>query len=153
MSPRAAWRLESLSFTEVYDYVPGEADWFASALPMEGARATEPRVGDVARQDVPRCGLRDRVGAVRQQVEAAGWDICVVVNEHDVVLGLLRARELEASDEMTAEQVMRSGPATYRPDALVADVTKRLHQRRVKGVLVTRSDGTLIGWLRRQDVE
>ena len=26
MSPRAAWRLESLGFTEVYDYVDGKAD-------------------------------------------------------------------------------------------------------------------------------
>lgn len=52
-----------------------------------------------------------------------------------------------------AEQVMRPGPATYRPDALVSDVIERLRQRRVSGVLVTRSDGTLIGWLRRDDVE
>ena len=37
MSPRAAARLESLGFRQVYDYVAGEADWFASGLPMEGA--------------------------------------------------------------------------------------------------------------------
>jgi hypothetical protein len=33
MSPRAAWRLEGLGFERVYDYVPGESDWFASGLP------------------------------------------------------------------------------------------------------------------------
>ena len=36
MSPRAAWRLESLGFTKVYDYVPGKTDWLAAGLPREG---------------------------------------------------------------------------------------------------------------------
>ena len=36
MSPRAAWRLEGLGFEKVFDYVPGEADWFASGLPRDG---------------------------------------------------------------------------------------------------------------------
>jgi hypothetical protein len=30
MSPRAAWRLETLRFAEAYDYIPGKADWFAT---------------------------------------------------------------------------------------------------------------------------
>src|SRR5438270_473833 len=131
MSPRAAWRLESLGFSEVYDYVPGEADWFAFGLPMEGAKAPLPRVGAVARRDIPRCGLQVRIGEIRRRVEAAGWDVCVVVNDRDVVLGLLRQRELGADAEMTAEQVMRSGPATYRPDAKVADVREYLEKRGV----------------------
>src|SRR6266511_4403171 len=36
MSPRAAWRLESMGFAEVYDYVAGKADWGAAGLPLEG---------------------------------------------------------------------------------------------------------------------
>ena len=151
MSPRAAWRLEVLGFTAVYDYAPGEADWFACGLPMEGAQAALPRVGQLARQDVPRCGLSEKIDAVREGVEPAGWNICVVVNEEGVVLGLLRESELAAAPEKTAEHVMRSGPATYRPDALVADVVKAMETRDVQGVLVTRSDGRLVGWLRRDD--
>jgi hypothetical protein len=27
MSPRAAWRLESIGFGQVYDYAAGKADW------------------------------------------------------------------------------------------------------------------------------
>ena len=42
MSPRAAWRLDSLGFQQVYDYVAGEADWFASGLPREGRDAAIP---------------------------------------------------------------------------------------------------------------
>jgi rhodanese-related sulfurtransferase len=30
MSPRAASRLESLGFTEVYDYIDGKLDWMAA---------------------------------------------------------------------------------------------------------------------------
>lgn len=151
MSPRAASRLETLGFTEVYDYTPGEADWFAWGLPMEGAKASLPRVGTAARRDVPRCHLRDRVADIRARV--ADWDVCVVVNERDVVLGLLRPREFETAAEATAEDAMRSGPATWRPDGLLSDALEHLLARRVPGVLVTRSDGTLVGWLRRADAE
>jgi Mg/Co/Ni transporter MgtE len=151
MSPRAAWRLESLGFTAVYDYMPGEADWFAFGLPMEGAQAAVPRVGKLARRDVPRCSLLARIGEVSTRVRTANWDICVVVNEENVVLGLLRERELAADPNASVEQVMRSGPATYRPDALVAVVAERMDRRGVSGVLVTLSDGRLVGWLCRED--
>jgi predicted transcriptional regulator len=151
LSPRAAWRLETLGFTEVYDYEPGEADWFAYGLPMEGEQAQQPRVGSLARRDIPRCGLQERIGDVQARVQAAGWNLCAVVNQKDIVLGLLREQELGSGPEATAQEVMRSGPATYRPDALVSDVAKQLIKRDVAGVLVTRSDGALIGWLRRED--
>ena len=42
MSPRAAWRLESLGFGDVYDYVAGKVDWMAAGLPIEGANAHHP---------------------------------------------------------------------------------------------------------------
>ena len=153
MSPRAAWRLETLGFSEVYDYTAGEADWFASGLPMEGANAAFPYVGEVARRDIPRCTLRERIGDVQQRVQAAGWDRSVVVNEHEIVLGLLRERELAGDPAGTIEAVMRSGPATYRPDTVVRAAVEQLAKRKVSGVLVTRSDGTLLGWLRRDDAE
>lgn len=88
---------------------------------------------------------------MREAVKAAGWNVCVVVNQETVVLGLLRERELAAAPEKRADQVMRSGPATYRPDALVADVVQAMETRDVRGVLVTLSDGRLVGWLRRDD--
>lgn len=122
-------------------------------MPRSILRDELPRAGTVARRDVPRCGLGERIGEVRKRVEADDWDLCVVVNEEEVVLGLLRARELGADSDATVEQVMRSGPATYRPDTLLTYAVERLRKRDVQGVLVTRSDGTLIGWLRREDAE
>src|SRR5689334_6170303 len=35
LSPRAAARLESLGFADVYDYAAGKADWIAMGLPTE----------------------------------------------------------------------------------------------------------------------
>jgi predicted transcriptional regulator len=153
MSPRAAWRLQALSFTQVHDYTAGEADWFAYGLPMEGANSSILHTGEIVRHDIPRCGLSERIGDVQQRVEAAGWDRCVVVNEDEIVLGLLRERELAGDSNGTVEAVMRSGPATYRPDTTVIDGVGQLAKRNVSGVLVTRSDGTLLGWLRREDAE
>ena len=103
MSPRAAWRLESLGFPTVLDYAPGKADWFASGLPREGRDATIPRVGDLARHDVPTCWLGERVEEVEKRVRAAGGDTCVVVNDDRIVLGLLRGAALEVNTETPVE--------------------------------------------------
>src|SRR5918995_4150519 len=94
MSPRAAWRLEGMGFTDVYDYPPGKADWSASGLLMEGTGANEPTIGEVARRDVPTCAPAEKVGAARERAHEAGWDRCVVVGKERVVLGLLREKEL-----------------------------------------------------------
>ena len=49
MSPRAACRLQTLGFTNVYDYVLGKADWLAHGLPTEGEQADVPRAKDLLR--------------------------------------------------------------------------------------------------------
>jgi CBS domain-containing protein len=153
MSPRAAWRLESLGFTEVYDYAAGKADWLAWGMPREGTAAQVPTVGEVARRDAPTCGLADRVADAKARAQASGFDACVVVNEQRVVLGLLRSQELDGDPNARAEQVMRAGPTTYRPDVLARETGARMHERRVDVLLVTTPDGTLVGLLRREDAE
>jgi CBS domain-containing protein len=153
MSPRAAWRLEGLGFEKVYDYVPGKADWFASGLPKEGRLASVPTIGDAARRDVPTCAPAEKVENAWDRVRAAGWDACVVVNKERVVLGLLREKELSSDPETTVERVMRSGPTTFRPDVLVGKMAKRMRERGARTVLVTTSDGRLVGLLYRDDAE
>jgi hypothetical protein len=74
--------------------VPGKADWFASGLPREGWLAPVPTIGEAAWRDVPTCAPAEKVGAVRERVQKAGWCRCVVVNKERVVLGLLRERAL-----------------------------------------------------------
>lgn len=153
MSARAAWRLESLGFTEVYRYTAGKADWLANGLPTEGTQADVPTVGDLARRGVPTCGLTDRVGDVRGRVQAAGWDVCIVVNDQNIVLGRLRRKELDSAPSLTVEQVMEEGPTTYRLDRLAEQTASYLAERQVENVLVTTSDGELIGLFYRDDVK
>ena len=153
MSPRAAWRLEGLGFSEVYDYAPGKVDWFAAGLPMEGALAGVPTVGDVARGDVPTCAPGEKVGEVRGRVRGTGWDRCVVVNGVRVVLGVLREKELASDSEATAGEAMRPGPTTVRPDTPAGKMAERMHKRGTASVLVTTPDGELVGLMYRSDAE
>jgi hypothetical protein len=62
MSRRAAWRLENMGFRDIHDYVDSKLDWMAAGLPTEGTNAQRPRAGEVARKDVPTCGLKENVG-------------------------------------------------------------------------------------------
>jgi CBS domain-containing protein len=154
MSPRAASRLETLGFGRVFDYVAGKADWMAAGLPVEGTEADRPRAASVVRRQVPTCRLEELVGEVRRRTGDAGWDTCVVVNDGCVVLGRLRKRELESSDpNAPAEQVMQSGPATFRPSAPLESVLERMRDRKLESLLITTPDGVLVGVAYRKDVE
>jgi|SRR5215211_2404744 CBS domain-containing protein len=153
MSPRAAWRLEGLGFERVYDYVPGKADWFASGLPKEGRLALVLTIGDAARREVPTCTPVEKIGVVRERVRKIGWDRCVVVNKERVVLGLLREKELSSDPKVSVEEAMRNGPATFRPNKPVGNMAKRMQDREATAVLVTTSDGRLVGLLFREDAE
>lgn len=153
MSARAAWRLELLGFDRVYRYQPGKMDWMAHDLPIDGTEANVPRSGDLARHDLPTCGPDDRMGDIASRVKAEGWDACAVVNAEHVVLGLLRGAELSADPEMIAARVMEPGPKTYRPYASLQTAAGYMDQHGLNGVLITDSDGRLIGMLRRVDVQ
>ncbi len=153
MSPRAAARLASLGFTQVYDYVAGEADWLAFGLPTEGTDADAPRAGHLARRDVPTCRLTDRIGDVRGRVQAAGWTQCIIVDEHRVVLGRVRGDAFDGDPTLTVETVMEAGPATVRPSEPINALTKRMRDRHVDSIVISTSDGVLVGVLRSADAE
>jgi len=136
----------------VYDYQAGKQDWMGAGLPTEGTNAQRPRLVDVLRRDVPTCSLDERLGDVRDRAVAAGWDACVVVSQGRVVLGLLRAKELDADPDLLAEQVMRPGPSTYRPFVSVHEMQRTMTERNMESSPVTTSDGKLVGLVRRQDI-
>jgi predicted transcriptional regulator len=123
-----------------------------AGLPTEGTNTQIPRLVDVVRRDVPTCSLGERLGDVRDRVMAAGWDACVVVSTDRVVLGLLRAEELQAGPELPVDRVMRPGPSTYRPFVSVAEMSRIMSDRDMASSPVTTSDGRLVGLVRRQDV-
>jgi len=151
MSPRAAWRLESLGFGEVYDYVAGKLDWMAAGLRTEGTNAAHPRAGEVSRRDVPTAGLAERLGDVRERVRASGWDAVVVINPERVVFGLLRSKELDKDSELRMDQAMRPGPSTFRPYVSIKEMAETMTKHMLESSPITTSDGRLVGLLLQQD--
>jgi rhodanese-related sulfurtransferase/CBS domain-containing protein len=153
-SARAAWRLASLGFTQVFRYTLGKADWLANGLPVEGAEARKPGAGDLADLDAPTCKRGERVADVRARVGADGWDRCVVVNDDLVVLGLLTATDLTKADQSwPAEEAMERDPQCFRLDAPVEAVKEYFEQNRgTDSVLVTTTDGKLYGLIKRDGV-
>jgi hypothetical protein len=153
MSARAAWRLEELGFTQVYDYAPSKIDWFASGLPREGKAAEIPWTGDLARDDVPTCMPGDRVGEVHEHVVASGYDLAVVLNEHRIVLGVLGGDALSKDPDARVGDVMELGPKTQRPHIPVEDLLGSRSYDGVKSWIVTTSHGVFNGLLLRDDAE
>jgi Mg/Co/Ni transporter MgtE len=151
MSPRAAWRLESLGFRQVYDYVAGKLDWMAAGLPTEGTNAKHPRAGEVSRKDVPTAQLDERLGEVSERVRANGWDAAVVINSERVVLGLLRSKELEKDPNLSVEHAMRPGPSTFRPYVSIKEMAENMTQHMLESSPITTSDGRLVGLLLQKD--
>jgi Mg/Co/Ni transporter MgtE len=151
MSPRAAWRLESMGFPRVYDYEAGKQNWMASGLPTEGKYAGFPRAGGLARRDVPTARLEEHLGEVRKQVEASEHDTAVVVNEERVVLGLLRPEQLEGDPGARIEDAMSPGPSTFRPHVYVTEMAEFMQRHDLPSAPITTGDGVLVGLLLRDD--
>src|SRR5262245_49885679 len=59
LSARAAWRLESMGYQEVYRYTAGKADWLAAGLPTEGAEANKPTLKMILQKNILTCGPKD----------------------------------------------------------------------------------------------
>ncbi len=146
-------RLETLGFTQVFDYAAGKADWTSSGLPTEGTLTEQPRAGNVARRGIPTCSLTDRLGDARDRAQDADQNVCIVVDDHGVVLGRLRGDALREDPEATIESVMEDGPTTVRADASLEEITGRMRKRGVGSILVTDPEGRLLGILYRNEAE
>ena len=151
MSPRAASRLETLGFTRVYDYSAGKADWGSYGLPLEGQADSSTRASSITSTEVPTCRLDELVPDIAARVPAA-WDIYVVVNDARIVLGLIGRSALRSNQPRTAEDAMTPGPSTIRPSARLEAVAARMHEQSLTRMIVTRSDGTLLGAVRAEDI-
>lgn len=147
MSPRAAWRLEALGFTEVYDYVGGKADWRAAGLATERREPGPPRAIEVMSRDVPTCTPDERVVDVIGRLGQSAAPALLVVNASNVVQGRLRPGRVDPEDTRLAGEVMEVGPPTIRADADVAETRERMRKRHVSHLLVSTPDGVLLGVL------
>ena len=112
-----------------------------------------PRAGDVVRQDDLTCRLSDRLGDVVEKIRESGKESCVIVADGNVVLGRVRGSAFDGNPDSRLEEVMESGPTTIRTNEMLEPIVERLRARNVGGILVTTSDGRLVGTLYLSDAE
>ncbi len=143
MSARAAWRLEQLGFTEVYDYELGRTDWESAGLPIEGTDVKGPIVAEATTHDPPTADVTETVGEARQRLD--GSTQVIVTNEEGVVVGVMRKESWEHHDDTLVGDAMRPGPATVRPGSQLAPLVGRMEKKDIESVIVTDAEGRLIG--------
>jgi rhodanese-related sulfurtransferase len=147
LSARAAWRLETMGFQEVYRYTPGKADWLAAGWETEGTQAKKARIRHMIHKDVPTCSLRERLEDVKSR-RRPNQDLCVVVNDRNIVLGVIQGETWDANPLSRVVDVMQPGPRTIRPDLDPKDAQKILRNYDAPSAIVTTSDGELLGIIR-----
>jgi Mg/Co/Ni transporter MgtE len=150
MSPRAAWRLESLGFPNVYEYSAGKADWEAYGLPLEGEGTKVARINEIVRA-VPTCSIDDTVSTARQRAEPSRT--CMIVNAEGVLLGRMFGKDLDADPHFRVGDLMSPGPSTFRPSVSAAEMLEYMDRNDLETAPVTTPDGKLVGLVVRADVE
>ena len=123
----------------------------AAGLPTEGKNARAPRAGDLARREVATCSIHERLDDVRVRLDASGSDAAVVVNQENVVLGILRAEELRQPGELTVAEAMQPGPSTFRPYVSAQEMADFMVEHKLESSPITTYDGKLIGLLYQAD--
>jgi CBS domain-containing protein len=153
MSPRAAWRLEALGFTKVYDFVAGKTDWFACGHPREGTSTGTPWAGDLVRERVPTCLVGVRLEEAREAATESELGLCVVLNDERIVAGALRGDALAKDPGARVEDVMELGPRTIRPSKPIDELLRKRSSQGVKSWIVTTAHAEFLGVLTRTDAE
>jgi rhodanese-related sulfurtransferase len=148
LSARAAWHLESMGFHEVYRYTPGMADWQSAGWPTEGTEAKKPDLLQKGRSDVPICGLRDRLRDVKNRYAPGEQDTCVVVNDRNIVLGVLHGEIWNADPLSVVADIMDIDPVAFRPNEDSEEAMKAIRRDKAEPALITTSDGELLGILK-----
>jgi predicted transcriptional regulator len=69
------------------------------------------------------------------------------------VLGRLGRSAISRNEDTTVEAAMAAGPSTVRPSLELDKAAERMHAQKLTGLPVTRSDGVLLGLLRRDNAE
>ena len=127
----------------MYDNAAGKADWLAADLPFDGTAAL---AGLITRRDVATATEQTPAPTALQRLQAVGFGPVVVLNHASVVMGAVHRAELESAAAGTeAGALMRFGVSTVRPGEQAADLVHRMHHAQVSRIVVTRSDGTLVG--------
>jgi Mg/Co/Ni transporter MgtE len=136
-----------MGFQEVYRYTAGKADWMAAGLEIEGTNARKPRLSQSVTKNVPTCSLRERMENVQYRRRPTD-DVCVIVNDRGIVLGVIEGEAWQADPQARVADVMHSAPKTFRPHVDPKEAVRVMRNAQVETALVTTSDGELLGMIR-----
>lgn len=128
--------------------MPGKIDWVAFGLPVEPEHLSDSMLISRIERDVPTCRLDDSVSEIKRRAQNKGFDLCPVLNEHGVVLGVVTADGWNGLSTKVAGQIMELGPTTFRPSVSIQSAVESLEKNKKPAALVTSSDGKLIGVFR-----
>jgi Mg/Co/Ni transporter MgtE len=79
--------------------------------------------------------------------------MCVVVNDRRVPLGALSLDAMVTDPNAAAEELMEPGPTTIRPSWTFEEASEHLKRQNQDRVLITTSEGILIGVYFQADAE
>jgi rhodanese-related sulfurtransferase len=150
LSARAARRLETLGFSDVYDYTASKAAWMADGLPVEGTVKNSSRAGAIARVEIPRCSLGEKLGDVRDRLD--GEDLCAVIDDDEILLGVVREATIALPDSTLVDEVLQPAPPTVRPSVTGTELVQSMEDDGRTYVFVTTLGGKLIGVIHRSDL-
>ena len=102
-------------------------------------------VMDHMQVELPTCRIDEPVGQAGARAEERGYSICPVVNQNEIVLGLIGKRDWDTDPTASAEQLMDSAPTTLRPSDPLEKAKQTVNESDRGSVLVTDSDGKLLG--------
>jgi len=131
--------------------VGGKSEWRELGHPMEGAGPFRYVAGQVLKPVTATCGPDAIAGDVRDILRSS--PVCVVVNEHRVVQGRVRPKDLPAEDDARVADFMQLGPATVQRREELSGLVERMKDKGVRTILVTTPKGELLGMLDRDDAE
>jgi CBS domain-containing protein len=97
-------------------------------------------------ENVPSCSPDEPAAGALERARAAGWGICVALNDAGVVQGRVTVAAA-APPGASVSAVMDPGPATVRANEDLAGALQRMRKRRVATLLVTTPEGRLLGAL------
>jgi predicted transcriptional regulator len=128
--------------------MPGKMDWLAYGLPMEKKPRGVTMLVEHLQKEFPIARLNDPAGDVQLRLEQAGSRMCPVLSEDGVLLGVFAPLNGSIEPSTPVKNVMDPAPTTVRPSVSIDNAIKQLAKNKAEELLVTSSDGKLLGMFR-----
>ena len=149
----------ALSVAQARGFTP---DDFARSHPggMLGRRLLM-TIEDLMHKDeaLPRVSDAASVAEAIMEMTRSRLGMCAVLNEHDVVIGVItdgdlrrHIHEINDVNQLSASQIMTPNPQTIQPHELAFEAVTLMQSKRIQGLLVTNAQGQLQGALNFQDL-